>query len=157
MNRKGQGRKKKPTALKVVEGSAQVQRIEPDLPPCDTDRNPPIKLIGYALEEWNRIIPALVDIQICREPDKAVLAMACFHYGLARDAMDKLHEQKEKYPDAEHLTGPHGENPYIVSFRKSASEALKFFAEFGLTPSSRGKLSVELPSGKPNKAKKYLE
>ena len=69
MNRNGQGRKPKPTALKVIDGRTKATRIEPDFPEVELNQEPPMPLQGSALAEWQRVINELVTIHFVTQAD----------------------------------------------------------------------------------------
>ena len=153
MNRKGQGRKPKPTALKVIDGRTKATRIEPDFPEVELNPQPPMPLQGSALTEWQRVIDELVSIHLVTQMDLGILCLYCIAYGRAQDAYEAMLQEYD--PKCLPFMGMR-DHPMAIVHMKAAAEAVKYAAEFGLTPSSRTRLEIKLPDVKKNKVTKYF-
>src|SRR5262245_20894550 len=108
------GRKPKPLALKILEGSRvdPGNFAQPHLPPGSTD--PPAGMTGHALAKWCELAPVLSAAGLLTAGDRTALEQLCEEY-----ATIKQH--------------PHNSN--------SARDRLRrMLCEFGLTPSSRSRI-----------------
>lgn len=117
------GRKPKPTALKILDGTRddRINHDEPTLPAGDVE--PPDSVddeLGYGVEHWNELAPMLSKAGLLTEGDRPALALLCRAYARLRlDPMDD--KANELYR--------------------------RMLVEFGLTPSSRSRIkaSAEKP------------
>ncbi len=138
------GRKPKPTALKVVEGNPGRRPLngrEPKppakMPTC------PSHLSATAKTEWKRLARVLSDVGLLTLVDRTVLAGYCQAYGRWVEAEKKLQETPTL------LKTPAGyiqTSPWLTISNKQMELMAKYMAELGLTPSSRARLSVNIPS-----------
>lgn len=108
------GRKPKPTALKVLDGTRK-DRINSEEPTFDAcDLKPPAILTADAeIEHWNELAPLLAKAGVLTVADRPMLAILCRCFG--RLELDPLDDKA------------------IDQYRRIA-------VEFGLTPSSRSRL-----------------
>jgi len=137
------GRKPKPTRLRVLEGNPGKRPInghEPkpptDLPTCPAHLNPTAKA------EWKRLARDLNRIGMLTMIDRAALAAYCQSYGRWVEAERKLKETPHL------LRTPAGyvqQSPWLTIANKERELMARYMAELGLTPSSRSRLSVQLP------------
>lgn len=146
------GRKPKPTALKKLAGNPgkrPLNEAEP-IPPsgvaaCPTDLSPD------AQTEWNRIAPDLIEMGVLSRIDTAALAAYCESWARWRDAERNL----RKFGSV--IKAPSGypiQSPYMTIASKALEQMRKFLVEFGMTPSSRSRISSgPAPMPKPNDAK----
>lgn len=148
------GPPKKPTALKLVEGTYREDRVAKNEPrPKARVPKPPKHFSPLALEEWNRIVQELADNGLMTNLDRAALVAYCEFWEAYVQAADKLREGGMIYVSA---NGNMCENPYF-SIKKRAAELMhKFLVEFGMTPASRTRISAT-PLGKQNKEKDDAE
>lgn len=112
------GRKPKPTALKLLEGTRadRINRDEPTLPKGDIE--PPDwldDLDGYGIDHWNELAPMLSKAGLLTEGDRPALALLCRAY--ARLRLDPLDD-------------------------KANDLYRRMLVEFGLTPSSRSRIKA---------------
>lgn len=145
------GRKPKPTALKALTGQDRPDRtprnepkhltIMPDIP------KPAEHLDDYALAEWNHICGALFRCGILTEIDGRGLAMYCQAYGRWRKAEEAI--QAAAKVDVENgglmimtTNGNWVQNPMVGIANTAMRDAMKYAAEYGLTPSSRVRLGI---------------
>lgn len=138
------GRKPKPTALKLVQGTFQPCRSarnepkpKPEIPSC------PEQLQGLAREEWGRISEELYSMGLLTRIDRAALAGYCEHFAVWAEASKKVRElgvlvkAKNGFPM---------QSPYLSIMNRALAEMRKFLVEFGMTPSSRSRVSAAKPS-----------
>lgn len=172
-NRTGKsGPPRRPTALKLVEGTYRADRAaknepkpEIEIPPC------PPHLIGEARKEWDSITPELERLGLLSRIDHAALEAYCDAYGdyidasylcATKDSQDrKIIKTSEKIKHdkegnvIERTGGNFMENPYF-SIKKRCMEIMKgFLIEFGMTPAARSRINVltEEGTGKKHGAK----
>jgi len=127
------GRKKLPTKLKELKGTARAHRENPNEPEpevCVPD--PPGHLSSVARAEWDRITRELVNIGIISLLDRATLAMICQTWGRILELEIEIREKGIVSPEMKALDREY------EKFRKLAPE-------FGLTPASRSKVHAMIP------------
>lgn len=143
------GRKPKPTARKRLEGNAgkrPLNTAEPTLPTAQDVQAPPAELADdvRACAEWRRLAPMLRASRVITDGDMAVLIAVC--------------QQWSRYLEANAAIGKTGmvvrsqsgypmPNPYIAISNKALGNCVKLWAELGLTPSARSRVSA-LPDGR---------
>jgi P27 family predicted phage terminase small subunit len=150
------GRKPKPTNMKILQGNPgkrPLNRAEPKptakIPSC------PKTLTGEARKEWRRVTKELAQLGLLTAIDRAVLALYCQAWGrwvYAEEQLEKLRtwagrdgEEPELPPPGWTFTtdkGYEGVTPWLSIANKAASEVRKLAAEFGMTPSSRSRVTV---------------
>ena len=149
------GRKPKPTGLKLVTGNpgnrplneSEPVIVTPDLP------EPPEHLSKIAKEEWNLVAPALYNCGVLSIIDRAALGAYCQAYGrwvMAETELAKVEMVRET------SKGTLVQSPLVGIANKAANDMVKFAAEFGMTPSSRTRLSVDKKTPDASPASKYL-
>jgi P27 family predicted phage terminase small subunit len=132
------GRKPKPTALRLVEGNREHRPInkaepkpQPVMPVC------PDFIEGKARDVWDRYGPMLVRLGVLTEADGLAFAALCNEW--ARYV--ELVENKEMVQTFE--SGARQVAPEVSASHKCLTQLLRLFGEFGLTPSSRARLSIK--------------
>jgi P27 family predicted phage terminase small subunit len=147
-NQKGQGRKPKPTHLKLLHGEPNKDRINENEPkPAPVMPKMPTWLDTEARKEWKRIGPDLLAKGVITEWDMVAFANYCSVYGrLVRAEKEMKKLIKLVGPKAYIIQTPTGTkqtNPYIWVINKCIEQLRSLGSEFGLTPSSRTKIKVE--------------
>lgn len=138
------GRKPKPSAIKELEGNPGKREINKQEPkPAATVPTCPPHLKGAARTEWNRIVAELVKLKIISEIDRAALAVCCTAWADYVKACNKLEKQGEVIISEQ---GGLYQNPWVAIKKRSMDQVQKFYAEFGMTPSSRSRVKVDTPS-----------
>ena len=157
------GRKPKPSALKLVTGNPGNRPMNEDEPIVVSPDLPdaPAILTGIALDEWNELAPALYNCGILSIIDKNALAAYCQAVQIwkqAKTALDKMAESDLLTSGLMIKTtnGNFIQNPIVGTLNKAANDMIRFSAEFGLTPSSRTRLSVDKKTPDASPASKYL-
>lgn len=135
------GTKPKPTKLKMLEGNPgkrQVNMNEPNpkplVPTC------PDWVSDVAKKEWKRVVPELERLGLLTCVDGAALEGYCQSYA--------------RWVEAEQFMMKHGtifktpngyiqQVPQVAIAQKYLNMVKAFCAEFGLTPSSRSRLTIE--------------
>ena len=138
------GRKPLPTKLKMLKGTAQKCRVnpnEPELAPALPE--PPAFLGETAREEWLRKAPVLARMGVLTEGDDAALAAYC-------QAFERFVEAERKIRQSGLLIKTTGgnviQNPLVGVANRAIEIMHKFLTEFGLTPASRAKVKVATPT-----------
>lgn len=109
----------------------------------------PRHLNSGAKHEWRRIVKVLLDIGLYTEVDRAALAMYCQVWGRWVAAERKLAEHG---PVLNPKNGKPYQNPWLHVANKAWEQMRKILPEFGLTPSSRSRLSMSGRKGEPSLA-----
>ncbi len=134
--------KKKPTAIKKLEGTYRKDRaIENEFTP-EPMRNTPIAphhLNQWGLEEWERIVPMLIDYNLFTEFDKTMLYNYCNEYGKYIEYEIILKQQGRVIKTK---TGYPIPNPLESMAQRSLQNAMKIADKFGFTPASRTSISA---------------
>lgn len=138
------GRKPMPRELKLLHGNPGKKkipegvRVPPRAPTC------PRWLLPEAKREWRRIAPGLENLGLLTEIDRASLAAYC--QALAR----AITAERVIAKDGETFETPSGyiqQRPEVAIAVKQWGLVAKFATEFGLTPSSRSRISLPSPAG----------
>ncbi|MGB3346641.1 MAG: phage terminase small subunit P27 family [Candidatus Humimicrobiia bacterium] len=139
--------KPKPTALKILEGNPGKRPLNENEPkPIPIDLKCPDWLLAEAKEEWKRLAPELERLGLLTKIDKVSFEAYCQSYAKWKKAEKflKKHGMTIKIPQKDEYG-----NVVSIQVKKFpevsiANECLKqirsFASEFGLTPSSRGRL-----------------
>lgn len=142
----GKGRPRKPTALKLLQGTARPDRMNPNEPqPEVVIPKKPAHLKGEAGREWKRIVPELVGLGLISRIDRAALAAYCTAYATYVETDRILQRAGLTFETPNGFLQQRPE----VSIRARALDQMKgFLSLFGLSPADRSKVSGV---GKPKK------
>ena len=116
------GRRPKPTALKILKGTARKSRLnvkEPQPKGCDITKCP-AWLCSEGKKEWKRLASSLKESGILTELDTSAFAVLCQMRG-------------------EYIEGTKNKEPVSMAH---VTQMRLLAAEFGLTPSSRSKVEA---------------
>jgi P27 family predicted phage terminase small subunit len=134
------GRKPKPTALKLIQGTYRRDRAnanEPKLkamiPPC------PKFLQGEARETYRKVSKKLARIGLMTEIDEMAFAMLCQSWAEYLEASEKLREtgMLVKSPNGFPMM-----DPYLVIANAAVKKIRALLTEFGMSPSSRCRITA---------------
>lgn len=129
-----------PTKLKVLRGTARKNRINKDEPdPTPEIPEAPEHLSDEALKEWHRITKELDKVGLISQLDRTELAMYCQAYGRWVKYEKIVAETGELY---ESEKGGLQQSPAMWVVNRAMEQCHKFLSEFGMTPSSRSKVSA---------------
>ena len=143
------GRKRLPSNLKILRGTNQKCRMNPDeAEPESALPAPPEHLTSEALVEWGRVSQELYELGLLSRIDRSALAAYCQSYS--------------RWVDAERTVAKSGlliktsngnviQNPAVGIANKALEMMHKFLSEFGMTPSARAKVRAEKPKKKEKK------
>lgn len=130
----------KPTKLKKLQGTYREDRApenEPE-PPLGAPACPDW-LNDLAKEEWQRIVPDLIEVGLLTKIDRAALAGYCHAWSEWQQMEADIEEEGI---DQLTGTGTTQRRPQVMVRDKAIERCYRFAKEFGLTPSSRTGISV---------------
>ena len=138
------GRKPKPTHLKLLDGENRKERLSKNEPkPDQGDLTPPDDLSKLAKKEWLRLVPTLYGLGIYTEIDRDALIMYCETYCQWKEANDIIVRKGVLVKQEDKKGNVYiAHNPAISIANKAKEQMLKIMAEFGMTASSRTKITV---------------
>ena len=143
------GRKKTPTKLKVIKGTDQPCRMNPDEAEPDLAiPSPPEHLSQEASVEWGRISQELYQLGLLSKIDRAALAGYCQAYGRWVEAERML---TQKGMMVKTTNGNVIQSPLVGIANKSLEMMHKFLTEFGMTPAARARVQAKKPEDNQNK------
>jgi P27 family predicted phage terminase small subunit len=118
-------------------------------PTVRVDPNPPAWLHEEAQTEWRRLAPVLGQHGALAETDADALAAYCEAFTTWKHATARLRQ----FGMVVKRSKADGELPVISPYVKIAHQAMAhmraFLVEFGMTPSSRGRVQVRPPASDP--------
>lgn len=132
------GRKPKPTAKRKLQGNPGKRAMPADEPKIETHR--PRKPRGMndgqpaAAKFYDRYAAVLAEAGITTLADEAAFRLMAMHYAFALEAGKLLAREGLMDEDERGLPRKH---PMAQVWRDNSTMALKYMAEFGMTPSSR--------------------
>jgi len=139
------GAKPTPTSVKIVTGNPGKRQLPKDEPQPKSRRpKPPAHLNADAQEEWERIEDELDALGILSGLDRAALAAYCQAYGRwtqAERALAKMSNQADGLI-IKTVSGNMIQNPLVGVANKAMADMVRYAAEFGMTPSSRSRISA---------------
>ena len=143
------GRKPLPTHLNMVRGTLQKCRMNPDEPTPDPEiPDAPPHLSPEAREEWERLALELYELGILSTIDRAALAAYCQAYGRWVEAEEQLRNIDGTMKLTETTSnGNIIQNPLVGIANKSLELMHKYLTEFGMSPSSRTRVSAKKKTG----------
>ena len=146
------GRKPTPAHLRLVKGNPGHRPI-PEGPavPLEIPTKPP-HLSAIASQEWDRMAPQLYAAGLLTSIDLAALATYCQAFGRWVEAEEalKTHGVLVKSPSGFPMV-----SPYLTVANKAMEQLSKALVEFGMSPSSRSRVTATAPK-KETLVDKYL-
>lgn len=139
------GRPRKPTQLKVVQGTTRADRANPGEPKIAAgavSQRAPAWLSANARPWWRRVRPILARMKVLTDADPIALGLLCdalADYVAARDQLAKEGRTYETESEAGRMIRA---NPLVGDQADAWRRAKLMLTEFGLTPASRAKVSV---------------
>ena len=135
--------------LKLINGNPgkRAPKNKAEAKPPLAEPTPPPHLSDDAKVEWGRVISQLVTCKLMTELDRAALAGYCQAYGRWVQAERALASMGEKDMLTRALmiktsNGNAIQNPLVGTANKAMEMMLRAATEFGMTPSSRGRVDV---------------
>ncbi len=142
------GPPKKPTELKLIEGTYRSDRVSKNEPkPILRIPKAPKHLSAVANKEWLRLSEELASLGLLSNIDRAALAAYCEAYADWVTASIKIEEFKarDEYGAGMIIKTQAGniiENPFFSIKKRSMELMHKFLVEFGMTPASRTRIEI---------------
>jgi len=130
--------------VKIAQGNPGKRRIngaEPK-PPASLPEPPP-HLSEVARAEWDRLAESMNAIGLLTQVDRTTMAAYCQCYGRWVEAERKLAETPAILKTPAGYVQP---SPWLAISSKQLELMAKFMVEMGLTPSSRSRLAIRVPT-----------
>ena len=165
------GRKPLPTHLKIVRGTERKDRVNDREPKPDADKvSPPPHLTGEALQHFLELAPELLELGVLTNLDVDLLAEYCEVWAIHVDVKRKIDRANaeartlaelavwdDELPDLPKGDGRidvfrNGTRQQSVNyqiFNRTLDQMQKLGAEFGLSPSSRTRITSSKKSDDP--------
>ena len=128
------GRKPKPPALRLIEGNRGHRPIPKTPTPPTKMPTPPPGLCAIARAEWKRVAQILHGMGLLTVLDRAALEGYCVAYANRRRAQQLINSRG--------LMVGKVKNPAAQLFRDADAAVRAWCAEFGMTPSARGRMAL---------------
>lgn len=149
------GRKPKPLNLHILNGNPSKKKLNTSEPKPEVSiPSMPDFLNEDAKKEWYRITPKLEKLGLISQFDRAALAAYCQLYGRWVECEKVLKKNGILYTTP---TGIKRKSPILVIANESFNLMLKVITDFGMTPSSRSRLSVTLQDDKISPMERLLD
>lgn len=144
-----------PTNILKLRGSwrGELNRNEPR--PKAARPKCPKWIDSYAKQAWRQLVPQLESLGVLTLLDKHALVVLCQTWARWKKAEEFIQQHGETYP----VRDDKGDVRYMKRFPEVATaEACartlnRYFAEFGLTPSARSRITVTEPSSSDPKSR----
>jgi len=138
------GPKKKPTELEILQGKPGHRPIntkEPKPKPIEKIPEPPKWMSSEGKKLYKRITPILTKFRLLTEADLETLNMGCDSYGNYVEAQQKLSVEGRVVLSSR---GDMRDHPLVKQSHNYFLQYKNFMSEFGLSPSSRTRLHVDV-------------
>ena len=134
------GTKPKPTVLKVLEGNPGKRPLPKNEPtPAPLMPDCPDWLDAEAKKFWHKYGPKLHALGLLTEVDGPAFDVVCQRYSLWVKCEKRL---KKKGLISKSQSGYEQQRPEVSIAKQALADVRVFLAEFGMTPSSRRRMSV---------------
>lgn len=138
------GPKPKPNAIKQFQGSQHYNNSEPNIKKLTVFPDPPKQINKNGKDFWWEYGPALAEAGVLKVTDLPAFEMLCFWYGVYSIARGKIGATgKGLIYKAEDSNYEQQSAQYNIC-KQAIKEFKSLATEFGLTPSSRGMLHVDV-------------
>lgn len=138
------GRPRKPTAQKKIEGTHRPDRAPRNEPKPEVKApSCPTWLDVEAKREWRRVVPYLVRLGLVSIVDRAALAAYCQNFARWYRA-EKLIKELGLTMSTD--KGYVMQRPEVGIANSAMKQMLKFMTEFGMTPSARSSIEIDMPA-----------
>jgi P27 family predicted phage terminase small subunit len=145
------GANRKPRRAKIIQGTFRKcrDRREFEAPPISMAPKPPGTLNRWGRQEWNRLVPELMRLQVLSELDLTALYLLCEAYGEYEDAKREILHPYDPYLGkrvrrtlAEYLKGRSQQTmPELQQKNRAWALYKSYMTEFGLSPLSRTRIA----------------
>ena len=148
------GRKPLPTHLKLVKGTARPGRLNKNEPkPIATAPEPPAHLDDRAKARFTELAKMLARHGVMTELDAGAIARYAVVWCRWVDAEAEI---KKRGPVVKTTGDNIIQNPFLAVANKCLLQMAQIESEFGLTPSSRSRIRMEVPSDTIDPFEEYL-
>jgi P27 family predicted phage terminase small subunit len=148
------GPKPLPTALKLVTGNAGKRALpKNEAKPAAARPAPPATLNADGVEEWHRVIDGLFKVGLMTSVDRPMLAAYCDAYSIWVKAGRALAEMENLQTEGLMILTKNGnpiQNPIVGTLRSARADMARYAAEFGMSPASRTRIQIGIPSDSGN-------
>jgi P27 family predicted phage terminase small subunit len=142
-----QGRKPKPTPLRLIEGNREHRPINEQEPkPTKAAPKCPRELRKEERRAWKYLCTELALMATLSTADRAIMTAYCFAWGNFVKAKRKLNTLEEDMPDPEVIPTEKGnliQNPWLGIANRANADLVKYGSFLGLDPTSRTRIKVE--------------
>ena len=148
------GQNKKPEGLKLLQGTHRPggKKQSPKVG-SGIQQTPPAWLPSYAKAFWRKYVRKLNKLGVLAKPDQAAFEELCLLYARIRECHETLEEEGLTVRGRGDLQVKH---PLVSVLNAAETQFRLLGAEFGLTPSSRGRLDIPEPSEEESKWDKLI-
>lgn len=141
------GRVKLPDNIKVLRGTDQPCRMNPDQPEYESTR----LACPFGSDQpehaayWQQIVPQLIRAGVATDIDESALRVLCEKWIEYRTFQSKVDEYGPviKAPKSDYIQL----SPYYTGMKQALADWQKMMTEFGMTPASRTKIKVDKDKG----------
>ena len=153
------GRKPKPTNLKIINGNPGKRKLNENEPKPRGEARCPQWLHPNAKKEWRRLSAELKRLGLLTSMDMAAFAVYCESYAQYRECVEFTHRHGSTYPvkDEDGRIKMIRPFPQVAQANQHISNIRSFAAEFGFTPSSRGRIELGALENKDSPMAEYLK
>lgn len=146
------GRPPKPTPLKILDGTRKDRINFSEPQPQVVVRDPPRGMSAHGKRAWKEVLALLIPTRVMTETDYRALKLLCDWENSYEVALKILETKGTTYEqDVFHRGEVIGSvikvRQEVQDRRDAAVELLKLYAYFGMTPTSRSKVTVPIGSG----------
>ncbi len=138
------GRKPKPEALAALHGNPSKRALPTGAKPkAAPDLTPPSHLNAVAKAEWDRVTAELRAVGMITAIDRAALGAYCATYARWAKAEERI------AAGAELVVTPNKsvqQSPWVGIANRALELMHRYLTEFGMTPASRVRLSIQAPA-----------
>ena len=143
-----------PTALKKLKGTHRPSRDaanQMSLPKIESIEAAPSDLPVRARVEWYRVVNSLTPLGVLTVADLSLLKSYCQHVASMELAAEKLNQPGGYTTLMQNKGGGSYEmkSPWVTIYNEASDRAAKLGQQFGLTPSSRTRISAPAKPDKP--------
>jgi P27 family predicted phage terminase small subunit len=151
------GRRKQPTALKILRGNPGKRRLHADQEPApplldETFDTPPRELAGdkRAQAEWRRVAPLLRNCGLISQAERGAVVSLCLEWSTYLAARWQL----QRHGVTAEVNGVRRVSPFVAIADGALVHCQRLWSELGLTPSGRAKVA-RLPAARTPPASKW--
>lgn len=138
------GRKPLPKNVHVLRGNPSklpAEKLNGGVRAATEIPAPPRNLKGEALKEWKRITAELAQLGLVTAIDRAALTMYCESWAQYSHALQKIAALDGELI-VTHKNGFMGPSAWLAIRDKAAEQCRKLLVEFGMSPSSRARVTA---------------